>query len=733
MGTTRGRSAALLLVLTLLLVAGPSGAAAASTPTALAGPVVLVGTPGLTWSDVSADTPALQAFLNGGAAGVVADRSVRTAACPVDGWLAVSAGRRAADAPPDPGAPAGDCRTPTIARTAGRAATVARWGVYTAQAAAAAYDARPGLLGDTLRRAGRSAVAIGPGAAIALARSDGTVAAAYPGGTSLRADLGAALARAPALVVIDLGSVRDHLAGGAGPDRATQVGAIDTALGTVTAALPASATVIVASLADSGAAPHLQLAAAGGPAPGGGRYSDAYLNSASTRQTGMVQTTDLFPTLLQALAVPVPDAAVGSVIRPAPTSDSAPARLVHLLDLEAAAQAVRPIVPIVFNGLVVAQILLYGGVTLLLRRRGTDPARRARMLTLLRVTGVAFACVPAATFLANLVPWWRTGHPGWSVTALVLAFTAPLCLIALAGPWSRRLLGPAAVVGGITAAVLAGDVLTGSRLMLSSLMGVQPLVAGRFYGFSNPAFALFSTGVLLLAIGVADALLRGGRRRAAVAAISLFGVLAVVVDGTPGLGSDFGGPPALVPAFAVLALLVAGIRLSWRRVLLIAVVTLAVLLVLAVGDWLRPAADRTHLGRFVQTTLDGGAWTVIRRKAGQNLAILFGSWLSALLPFAVAFVALVLARPVAWGARPLQIAYDRAPVLKHGLVAFAVLLALGFALNDTGTGIPAVAATVAIPALIAISAQALQEDDRARPRPRRDPRAGARPARPPRR
>jgi hypothetical protein len=216
--------------------------------------------------------------------------------------------------------------------------------------------------------------------------------------------------------------------------------------------------------------------------------------------------------------------------------------------------------------------------------------------------------------------------------------------------------------------------------------------------------------MLLAAAAAADELVRAGRRRTAVAAVAGLGLVAVLVDGTPGIGSDFGGPPAIIPAFAVLALLVAGVRLSWRRWLLILAGTLAVIAALSLADYLRAPGDRTHLGRFVQTLLDGGAGPVVERKLRQNLDILFKP-ISLLLPFAVAFVALVLARPASWGARPLQLAYDRSPVLRHGLVAWAVLVGLGFALNDSGTAIPAVAATVAIPLLIAVSVRALELDE----------------------
>ncbi len=691
------------------------------------GPVVLVGTGGVTWGDVDDTTPTFQALLEQGSVATLAVRSVRPTTCPADGWLAVTAGRRAADLEAPSGLPA--CRPIEVTTPdPGGSASVDHWSQYLSEASAGSFDATLGLLGQTLDRAGLVADAVGPGAAVALARPDGTAAHAWPGLGSgdatgvadlggpdtqlLVSDVRAALATHPDLVVVDIGGIRDEAAGGQNPIPVDeQATAVDDRLAAVMDELPDGSTLLVASLSDaSPSQPHLQLMSAIGPAAGGARYATSLLGSSSTRQDGIVQSTDLLPTVLDLLGVGTPEQAVGSPIRPVAAGGQPVDRLQKVLDLDLAAQSVRPIVPWFFNGLVLAQIVLYGVATLAVRNLRTGQRRRYRVLAWLRRTAVVFACVPAATFLANLVPWWRGNLPGVSVLAAVSAFVVPIAAFALLPPWRRRLLGPMGAVAGVTAAVLALDVLTGSHLVLSSLMGVQPIVAGRFYGFSNPGFALFATGCLLLAVALADAAVKAGRRRLAVGVVVAIGAVATILDGAPGLGSDFGGPPAIVPAFAVLALLVAGVRLTWRRVLLIAGVTLVVLVALSVGDWLRPSTERTHLGRFVQTAIDGGAWPVVRRKAAQNLHILYSSWLSALLPFAAAFVVLVLARPVSWGVRPLQLAYDRSPVLRHGLLAFGVLVGIGFAVNDSGTVIPAVAATVAIPLLIAVSARALELD-----------------------
>ena len=727
-----------------------ASAEAATTP----GPVVLIGTSGLTWSDVeSGNLPTLSGLRAGGAVGWLADRSVRAITCPVDGWLAVSAGKRAADVPVK--APAGVtgpvCRPPALTTpAAGGPGTVAQWPDYLRQADSDNYEAVPGLLGATLAAHDKTGAAVGPGAAIALADRRGQVARSWPGGarpggdvdpSSLVNDVTSALASRPDVLAIDLGGIRDNRelhSSRPAPDPvfdqpiATQAAALDRRLGLVLAALPSDATVIVASIADGWTPSELQLLAAQGPAVLGGTYAGALLGSNSTRQDGVAQTTDLLPTVLTALGVTVPEDAVGSPLKPVHRSGSAATRQQKLDDVGEASGKIKSIVPWFFNGLIVAQILLYGISTLVLRRgaASTDPAVRRRTLYRLRAGSVVFASVPASTFLANLLPWWRVGPGGLAVTGAVIVFVVPIAAVALLGPWRRALLGPMGAVAAMTALVLGGDVTTGSHLTLSSLMGLQPVIAGRFYGFGNPAFTIFVTGALLTAVALADGLVRQGQAARAAAAVVAVGIVAVIIDGTPGFGSDFGGPPAIIPAFAVLALMVVGVRVSWRRALLIAAVTIAVIVALSVLDWARGPENRTHLGRFVQTVIDGGAGSVIRRKADQNIKIFFTSWLTLLLPFGVAFVVFVLARPVALGLRPLQLAYDRSPVLKHGVSAFGVLMLLAAGLNDSGIAIVAVAGTVAIPLLIAASVRALElQDGEAAPAGPGDPVAAAPPAR----
>jgi hypothetical protein len=728
------RSAAILAAAGVLAVATAGGTAGAATGAAalpaVPGLVVLVGTAGLRWDDLSDQTSTLDALLSGAAVGSLVDRTVQLAACPVDGWLAVSAGRRS-DAPRDTAGPDPGCRPPSVRPSGdGGPATVTDWAQYRTRAAGQPAGAVPGTFGEALVAAGRTSAAIGPGAAVALARANGTTEHVWPGlpgttgggidpggASSMLADqVSAALAGNPSVLVIDLGAVRDSPGAdpkdpSQAPTRDEQIAALDDRVGVVLGALPENATLLFASLADSGAAAHLQVAAAVGPVAGGGTFPQGLLRSGSTRQDGLVVATDVQATLLHSLGLRPPAATQGSTIGSTEGSQSQAGRLQRLLDLDDAAQAVASVgLPFTVIASAVETVLV-GLLALLAWRTRAARRLRRRVLDVLAALAVVGALLPAGTLLANLWPWWRADRPAMSLAIGSVTGALVLAGVALLGPWRRGVLGSAGVAGALTAVVLGVDVATGSQLSLATPFGGQPLVAGRYFGLSNPTFALFGTGAFVAALVLAQWLLQRGSRRAAVRAVAGIGAVATLVDVLPALGADVGGPPALIPGFALLALWIAGIPVTWRRVGMIGLAGAALLAVVCVLDWLRPADQRTHLGRFVQTVLDGGGPAVVQRKLEQNGQLLVSSPLTLLVPVLCVVVVWALARPVRWRLPVVDQLYAREPLLRKGFVALGVLLLLGLLANDSGVSIPPVAMMLGLPLLAAACARTVNAQD----------------------
>ncbi|XVQ11070.1 hypothetical protein ACQP1W_00380 [Spirillospora sp. CA-255316] len=715
--------------LAVLMTARPAPAAATpaagSASGAPAGRTVIIGVPGLMWRDVGEKTtPALWRLTGQGAGGALSVRTTKVNTCPTDGWLTVSAGQRAR-------LPQGDCVLPaspvlpgtSAAGAPGTApppqagATAPGWAEIKKNNARGSYHAQVGLLGDTVRRAGGCTLAVGPGAVFGLADADGRVDRYVPSADRATAQ---DWTRCP-LAAVEVDDVfRVYLDAGVDADgdqvpvtpagRRDAAAAADRRIAQVVAAQPPGTTVLVAGLSDIGVTPHLRVAAAETLGARDGRFArSGMLTSSATRQPGMVTLTDVTSTALMTLGLEQPKQAVGSPWRVQPSRMTTGERVEDLEDADVAAQAIRNIQGAFFWVLGGAQLLLYGlAVLALRRRRWNTPESRAKILAGTRIVALVGGAAPVASFLAGLLPWWQSGHPAPALVCAVVGFAGLVAGVAVAGPWRRSVTAPGLVITGVTALVLAIDVMTGSRLQLNALMGYTALVAGRFYGFGNQAFSLFAVAVILSAAWLAEYPLRAGRRWLAVAIVAVVGVAAVAVDGLPAWGSDFGGVLAIVPAFAVLGLLIAGKRVSVPKLALFCLAGAA--LVLLISYLNARSANPTHLGRFWQDLVAGDAWDTVTRKFQAMLRSL-GYW-PFIIPLAgaVGFLFFALVRPIKARTPLLERAYEHSATMRPALLSALTMGVAGTLANDSGVVILSVALSLATPLMLAASVRALELD-----------------------
>ena len=703
--------------------------------------VVVLGTGGIRWSDVTADTtPALFQFARSAAIGNLVVRNVRPSTCPADGWLALNAGNRAGDAI---NGAAGPCRyLEEPPESAGdpsgiTTATVPHWQALTDAVASQKYSAQLGTFATTLTDAGVSTAAVGPGAAIALANSDGQVTGTFFSRLSTTSALSGQMRAAlntvtgpQRLVIADVGHLRISRTTSANdPSVSAQLTEIDARVDAALRAIRAvdpdleHTTIILASLSDPTGAPRLSIVAMDGAGVQGN-----FLTSPSTKQQGFNQSSDIPTTVLSLLDVPRTAQFVGSPLRAHTVAGSTTDRINVLIDAETHTLATRPIVEPFFLLFCVVNIALFAVVSYVfsgrsLRRMSKGAtwvtAHSRGLLVGCQIAGIAIAALPVATLLANLIPWWRSPLPTLTLAALTVIIIGLIATIAMSPLWRGWRFGPIAVVSAITVTVLAIDVATGARLQVSALMGVQPMVGGRFYGFNNQSFALFATTSLLLAGALANTLVVAGKRRLAAVTVALLGTAAILLNGMPSLGADFGGPPALFPAFALLTLWAAGIRITVKRVIGVLLAAVAVVSSFAVIDWLRPEEDRTHLGRFVDTVLDGGLLDVVGRKLAANFST-FTNPLALVAITAILVLLIVLGRPVRLAAKdsgqlapyhwltggvPLKQIATVTPLFLPTVYAVYVALAIGTAVNDSGVVIVAIGLAVLVPLLIATYAR----------------------------
>ncbi|QOR47670.1 hypothetical protein INS90_10600 [Trueperella pecoris] len=700
----------------------------AATPLAGAkGPVVVVGMTGVPWEAVGPRTPTLSTLASDA---VLANVSVRTfdlTTCSFAGWVTLNTGVRTRGV-----AQAGQSCTEAADLLAGGVEAhrdrLAVWDHILANNEGNLFTPEFGALGSTITRAGKSVAAVGGGGAVAIANADGvpygkTVLVPSRDGVNQSIAEAYGKVKGADVVVVDLGTAhRDSTPSSAleaafvppGKVSARTRSAaerIDAQLGALVEQLEPGTTLIVTSLGDADRqTARLQIfmetvigqnagggattggAATGGAATGGVATSatDAgaaasggrLLTSASTRQPGLIQNVDVHAAILDALAIPTPPSAAGATLS-VYDQRATPA---DLAEVNARAIMTRAMVGLFYTLFVVGAGVIYIGMTITIRG-GRFGIHHAFSL-------LVSAAMPAASLLINLLPWWSAGR--FSAVTFTLGILAIATAIAGAAMWlvhtapMKPLTDPerggfpavahaAVLVALVTALTLGIDALLGSPLHASSVLGDQPQSGGRFYGMSNAPFAIWAVSMLFLALIAARHL--AGHRRARLGVVVILGLVAIVIDGAPNIGADFGGPPPLLIGFGVLTFWAAGVRLTPLRAGATAIGAIALAILISWLDWLRDTP--THLGAFFQSLIDGQALSVIARKAHQlGTQVPWPAWIIAGAVLVAGFY--YLRRT---GLHPLHDRGDFPELSVGALAAFATLM-VGMLINDSGLVIP---------------------------------------------
>jgi hypothetical protein len=303
--------------------------------------------------------------------------------------------------------------------------------------------------------------------------------------------------------------------------------------------------------------------AEGRPLPIGvaGRGFDGNLSSDSTRLRGFVLSTDIGPTVLDRLGIPIPEPMNGRLIRAEGPVDPA-----QVSSLEARLEVIGPRRDGVILGNFVIWALIAG-----LAAIGLGPRGRALAPPLLLV---AAAYLPAALLLGAAL------DPSETVERLIVGLGVPLVAAV-----TLLLLRPYAAIAtacAISVGAHAVDVIAGSPLTALSLLGPNPAIGARFFGIGNE---LEATLIALVLLGVGAAIAARRRRVSARDAALAFGIaaLAAVAVFAPGrFGADVGIAIAL-PFGAAVAIAVL-LRIRGRVALLVLAAPLATLALVVVAD-----------------------------------------------------------------------------------------------------------------------------------------------------
>ena len=384
------------------------------------------------------------------------------------------------------------------------------------------------------------------------------------------------------------------------------------------------------------------------------------LRSDTTRRDGLIAATDVAPTVLDALAIPVPDEMQGQVIEGVGEADASAVR--EMADRLEVVSKRRGGVLMWIAGCAALLLVL---AALEARGRGGGVAVRTALLGVLWIPGLAL--LTAAV------------EPGRSAEGAIIAVGA-LGLGVLTDRLVRWPVAPA-VPALVVFATHAVDLARGSRLIGASLAGPNPAGGARFYGVGNELETLLSLAVL---VGLGAAL--AYRPRPVV-----FGVgaaAAALIMGAGRLGADVGAVITLGAGGAAAVVMCISPRPS-RRLIALAVAAPPAALALLVLIDLATGGD-AHFTRSVLDAESGDDLldVVQRRFEGSFSSLEKPGWIAA---------TVLAAAGLGWlAAHRRRLLAGLPPGFAAGLAGAWFAVVIGALANDSGPQILVVGAVVVL-------------------------------------
>jgi hypothetical protein len=434
-------------------------------------------------------------------------------------------------------------------------------------------------------------------------------------------------------------------------------------------------------------------------APG---FSAGLLRSTTTRHDGFANMVDVAPTILNLFGLDRPDAMEGRRMESVDPGERLASRVNFLVDTnDDGLFRDSQVGPSVTTVLVVSCVLAVAAalVDLLFVRARNRPRQRrwlrttAWPLVFLALWLIAFL---DATYLAGPLHFGRHGGaaPYWFFVVGVALLLTVAFVVLVRG----RLVHAVLVALGSIVALHVVDLVTGAHLEWNTVFGYSPTIGIRFVGEGNITFAQLAAAALLFAGLLVWQIPTRVATRVAVGVL----VVTVVVMGVPIWGNDLGAVLSALPGFALLAWMLLGHEVRARTVAAIAGIVVAAVVAVGLLDLLRPADQRTHVGKFFQKvgTDFHGATLVIRRKAAANLSVFGHSVLLGVIIVVLLLVAYL------WFVAPrsLRPVVREIRTAKATTIAFLVVAVLGFALNDSGIAIPGMMVAVVESTLVVLMA-----------------------------
>lgn len=397
-----------------------------------------------------------------------------------------------------------------------------------------------------------------------------------------------------------------------------------------------------------------------------GNQETGFLTSGTTRREGIVANSDIAPTVLSYLGVPVPPGMIGRVLTSVP-GDNVVDTLAQMNNEMMFVYKARPVLVKGYVGMQIIVMVVIIAIMILWPRflRYLRPLLLWLMavpLSLLIIAAVRFVSLPVYTVIAI------------AVAALVVVGAYRL--------WGKRDVDLFIIIGLATVLAVILDAFTGSALIKNSTLGYDAMSGARYYGIGNEFMGVIIGAEIIAVAGLWEKYHRKHRRTLEIFTIAFF-LITTLILGAPQLGSNVGGTIAATGAFAFTYMRLKGIKIRFRQLAAVGTGVALVIVCLAVIDMNRSVEVQSHLGRLASSVRTGGwmvFWDMAVRKVNMNIKLMrYTIWSKV---FLVMLAALMVSfyRPVGL----MEKVREHSPYIFQGLLGILVGSAIALAVNDSG-------------------------------------------------
>lgn len=433
----------------------------------------------------------------------------------------------------------------------------------------------------------------------------------------------------------------------------------------------------------------------------GKSVKQGYAASSTTRREGIVTLVDVAPSILKFLKVPLPKSMGQTFFDFKINSETSLSRVNNLVKLNS--QAIIRDKSVAGSTVLLILLVVFGSlIAMVAYTRARSWRNFARFLALmaLPIPSLGFLLKPFTISIASSLNFIII----FLITSTIFAYLA--MLIAKKITYVKIILA----IASINILVQLVDIIFSGSLQLNSVFGYSPVVAGRFSGFGNLAFAIFAMSAVVFVAMVKElskSKPNWNIKKMNIILIS-FMVVILIIDGAPYFGSDVGGVLAITPTIFLIGLMLFDKKVSIKALLVSAVVTLATIVTFAFIDLARPAEERTHLGRFASSLVRGQAGIIVERKITANINILTGSVWAVTIIIALLYFSFLFLHPEMF----LHRTSAKHPGFKFLTYPGLLLGILGMVLNDSGVAIPGMMIAIVLPAVVLMSLGVADEDSK---------------------